>query len=90
MNAMGSYGTWRGVAREQIPWFPTVDVAKCAGCKECFNFCKHGVYAWDDANNKPVVAQPFHCVVGCGNCAGQCEQGAITFPPLTILKDIRR
>lgn len=31
---MDGHGTWRGVARDQIPWFPTVDTAECAGCKE--------------------------------------------------------
>lgn len=87
---MGSYGTWRGVAREQIPWFPTVDISKCAGCKECFNFCRQKVYAWDEANDKTVVAQPFKCVVGCSTCAGMCKEEAISFPPLTILKDIGR
>jgi len=85
---MGSYGTWKGVPREQIPWYPAVDAEKCTGCRKCFEFCGHKVYAWDETNDRPVVAQPFQCVVGCSNCSPQCEQDAIAFPPLTILKGI--
>ncbi len=87
---MGSYGTWQGIARENIPWFPTVDTVKCAGCKECFNFCRQKVYGWDEANDKTVVVQPFKCVVGCSTCAGMCKEGAISFPPLTILRNLKR
>jgi NAD-dependent dihydropyrimidine dehydrogenase PreA subunit len=74
--------------REKIPWFPTVDEQKCAGCKECFDFCKHEVYAWDEEKDKTRVARPYQCVVGCSTCAGLCKEGAISFPPLTILKNL--
>lgn len=83
---MSKYGMWQGTPRERIPWFPTIDEAKCKGCKECFKFCKHEVYTWDDTAKKPRVANPFGCVVGCSNCAGQCKEQAIVFPPLTILQ----
>jgi len=83
---MGSFGTWKGVPREQIPWHPTVDEEKCIGCRKCYEFCSHKVYSWDESTDRPVVAQPFQCVVGCSNCTYQCEQGAISFPPLTMLK----
>ena len=82
------YGTWKGVPREQVPWYPTVDAAKCKGCKECFNFCSHKVYAWDAKNNKTLVAQPYYCVVGCSSCMGLCKEEAISCPPLTVLKNI--
>jgi len=85
---MGNYGQWRGIPREKIPWYPTVDADKCVGCKECFNFCSHDVYAWDDKNNKTKVAEPYYCVVGCSSCAGLCSASSISFPPLTILKDL--
>ncbi len=85
---MGSYGTWRGVPRERVPWYPTLDAEKCIGCRKCYEFCSHKVYAWDEAKDRPVVGQPFQCVVGCSNCSHQCEQGAISFPPLTILKGV--
>jgi NAD-dependent dihydropyrimidine dehydrogenase PreA subunit len=87
---MGKYGEWRGVPREKIPWFPTVDLDKCAGCQECFKFCSHKVYTWDEENNKTKVVQPFQCVVGCSSCAGMCPSEAISFPLLTILKDFKK
>ena len=85
---MGRYGSWKGVPREQIPWHPSLDGEKCIGCRKCFEFCSHGVYTWDAVADRPVVAEPFQCVVGCSNCMHQCEEGAISFPPLTILKGI--
>jgi NAD-dependent dihydropyrimidine dehydrogenase PreA subunit len=85
---MGLSGTWNGVDREKVPWYPTVDGAKCSGCRACVEFCSHDVYSWDDANSVPVVAEPFHCVVGCSNCSHQCPQEAIQFPPLTVLRGI--
>ncbi len=85
---MSKYGKWRGIPREEVPWFPTVDENKCKGCKECFNFCRQKVYAWDDKKNKTRVAEPFRCVVGCSTCAGLCKEGAISFPPLTVLQSL--
>jgi len=82
-----TYGTWNGMPRERIPWYPTVDTAKCAGCRTCYEFCSHGVYGWDEAADKPTVIEPLQCVVGCSSCSLKCEEGAIAFPPLTVLKD---
>ena len=82
---MSKYGEWRGVPREQVPWFPTIDAGKCTGCKTCVEFCSHHVYAWDEAAGRSRVAEPFQCVVGCSSCSHQCQEGAITFPPLTVL-----
>ena len=87
---MNDHGTWKGTPRNHIPWFPTVGSEKCIGCRKCFEFCSHGVYAWDDAADRPVVAEPFQCVVGCSNCSHQCESEAITFPPLSILTEFMR
>jgi NAD-dependent dihydropyrimidine dehydrogenase PreA subunit len=83
---MDSYGTWKGFPREQIPWYPRVDLGKCLGCRTCVEFCSHGVYGWDEPANRPKVIEPFRCVVGCSGCSSQCDEGAITFPPLSILK----
>ncbi|MCM8780004.1 MAG: ferredoxin family protein [Candidatus Omnitrophica bacterium] len=63
-----------------MPWFPTIDFEKCVGCKECFNFCRNGVYEWDEENNRPIVARPYNCVVGCSACANLCNGEAIKFP----------
>ena len=56
---MSKYGKGQGTPRERIPWYPTVDLEKCAGCRACFEFCSHGVYAWNNKTGKPVVAEPF-------------------------------
>lgn len=85
---METHGTWRGVPREQVPWFPTVDSQKCHGCRECYNFCRQKVYGWDEENGKTLVAEPYRCVVGCSTCASMCKEGAISFPPLTILLSV--
>ncbi len=85
---MGKYGEWKGIPREKIPWYPRIVLEKCIGCKECINFCQHNVYTWDEQNNKTKVTEPFCCVVGCSSCAGMCKENAITFPSLTILKDL--
>nr|MBC7243770.1 ferredoxin family protein [Chloroflexota bacterium] len=70
----------RGIPREQIPWYPRVDLDQCIGCQECFNFCGNGVYQWDDEGNHPIVANPYNCVVGCSACANLCSGDAISFP----------
>ena len=85
---MGKYGMWQDITREKISWYPRVDLDKCIGCKECFNFCRHKVYGWDEKNDKTKVTEPFRCLVGCSTCAGMCPEQAISFPPLTILKDL--
>ena len=63
-----------------VAWAPTIDYEKCVGCKECHNFCPHGVYEWDEERGRPVVAHPENCVKGCVACAKICDQGAISFP----------
>jgi NAD-dependent dihydropyrimidine dehydrogenase PreA subunit len=70
----------KNVPREKVPWHPTVDAGKCTGCRVCFEFCQHGVYAWDDRNDIAVVQRLFNCLVGCNGCEGQCPAGAISFP----------
>ncbi|NPV70227.1 MAG: ferredoxin family protein [Firmicutes bacterium] len=40
-------------------------------------------------DQKLVVANPHNCVVGCSNCAPRCPVEAITFPPLSVLKQYR-
>ncbi len=85
---MASPGMWKGTSREQIPWYPSVDLDKCAGCRKCYEFCSHGVHTWDEQTGAPKVSEPFQWVVGCSSCSQQCEEGAITFAPLTILKPL--
>jgi NAD-dependent dihydropyrimidine dehydrogenase PreA subunit len=82
---MGIFGN---LPREKIPWFPTIDFDKCVGCKECFNFCRNGVYEWDEENNKPKIVRPYNCVVGCSACANLCNGEVIKFPTRKELMDV--
>ena len=81
--------TYKGIPRSQIPWFPTVHSEKCDGCKECFELCPTKVYQWDGGTEKPLVVNPFNCIVECINCAIICKRDAIVFPPKTILDNLR-
>lgn len=80
--------TWQGVPREQIPWFPTVYDDLCDGCRKCVEFCPYDVFAWDEETDRPQVANPLNCIVGCTACTRICAPGAITFPPSTMLASL--
>ncbi|RII29681.1 MAG: 4Fe-4S ferredoxin [Geobacter sp.] len=71
---------WRGIPRQEIPWFPTIDPEKCTGCKTCMEFCKNDVLTFDGEAEKVLVANPFNCVVECRTCSRLCPSGAISFP----------
>lgn len=77
-----------GVKREEIKWYPSIDVDKCVKCGMCMN-CGKNVFEWGD-DGKPFVANPLVCVVGCTTCANLCLGQAINFPPLNELKDFYR
>jgi NAD-dependent dihydropyrimidine dehydrogenase PreA subunit len=73
-------GEWRGIPREDIPWFPTIDPVKCIGCRECLTICKNGVFVFDEAGQIATVVNPYNCVVECRTCARFCPAEAIGFP----------
>jgi NAD-dependent dihydropyrimidine dehydrogenase PreA subunit len=73
------------IPREQIPWYPTVDLTRCTGDQACVTFCKREVFTWDPTTERPVVAKPYNCVVGCSGCTSICTPGAIGFPTLEWL-----
>ena len=73
-------GEWRGIPREEIPWFPTIDAERCTGCQTCMAFCKNDVLEFDEKTEKVRVAKPFNCVVECSTCARLCPSEAISFP----------
>lgn len=75
---------WRGIPREQLPWFPSLDETRCDGCDKCLKFCGNHVYA-KRGSGVVYVAEPYNCVVGCDACARLCEHHAITFPPRSML-----
>lgn len=84
------YGTWRGIPREQIPWFPTLYEDLCDDCGKCVAFCPEQVFAFTENNQGVYVASPLKCQVGCAECARLCPQRAISFPPRTVLQNIGR
>jgi len=71
---------WRGIPREEVPWFPTIDAVKCTGCKTCIEICKNDVLLFDEEAGKAQAVHPYNCVVECKTCARLCPSGAITFP----------
>lgn len=71
---------WRGIPREKIPWYPTIDPEKCVGCRTCVEFCHNGVLEFDDGEQKARVRSPYNCVVECSTCGRFCPTGAIGFP----------
>ncbi len=91
------FAEWNGIPREDIPWYPTVDKARCTACGTCIEFCDNNalggdnvgqVYAADD-EGKPDVVNPFGCVVGCSYCATHlCPEGAIAFPSTDMLRKL--
>lgn len=74
--------TYHGVPRSKIPWGPIIDYEKCVGCGKCVEYCKLGVYAFEEKGGKKVsvVKKPNNCVVFCTGCQEQCPEGAISHP----------
>ena len=81
---------WHGLPREDIIWNPTVVAERCIGCGLCVSSCGKGVYAFDYEANKPVVAAPQACMVGCTTCAVLCPQDALEFPSVGYVRQIIR
>jgi NAD-dependent dihydropyrimidine dehydrogenase PreA subunit len=75
---------YHGVPREEIQWFPRINYELCTNCGLCFEFCKRGVFTFDDG---PKVSNPYRCVVSCTGCKTQCEEEAISFPSLVELRE---
>jgi NAD-dependent dihydropyrimidine dehydrogenase PreA subunit len=82
--------TYYGVPRSKIPWHPTIDYEKCISCGKCVDYCKLGVYEFEEkeGKNKPVVKNPNNCVVFCTGCEEQCPAGAIKFPSKKETREI--
>jgi NAD-dependent dihydropyrimidine dehydrogenase PreA subunit len=76
--------SYQGIPREEIPWFPQVDVSLCEGCSSCVEFCSQHVFEFFDG--KSQVVRPNNCLVGKSSCKIFCPDGAISFPTRTELK----
>jgi NAD-dependent dihydropyrimidine dehydrogenase PreA subunit len=66
--------------RERFPWFPTINSHVCLRDLDCLNFCPAGVFDWDRATGRPIVARPFDCIPGCRSCADRCKAKGISLP----------
>ena len=89
-------GTFMGVDRMKIPWWPRIDVDKCDGCSgefDCLQFCPHRVYKTLLDPPRIDVDNKYNCVVFCQACKKMCPKDAISFPKksdiLKIIKEIR-
>jgi Pyruvate/2-oxoacid:ferredoxin oxidoreductase delta subunit len=82
------FALWHGIARDTIPWFPTVNHDKCIGCELCFVTCGRGVY--DVHDHKAWPERQYDCMVGCTTCANICPAEAITFPDKQLVRKIER
>jgi Pyruvate/2-oxoacid:ferredoxin oxidoreductase delta subunit len=82
------FALWHGIARDTIPWFPTVNHDKCIGCELCFVTCGRGVY--DVHDHKAWPERQYDCMVGCTTCANICPAQAITFPDKQIVQKVER
>lgn len=80
--------TWHGIARGEIPWFPTVDSEACIGCQLCYVTCGRGVYEMHDG--VAVATRPMECAVGCSTCGNICPTNAIAFPMLDAVWKLER
>ena len=71
--------TWHGIPRSKIPWYPTIDYEKCVSCGKCADYCELGTYTLEEKEGKkrPVVKNPYNCVVLCNGCDAICPAGAI-------------
>jgi len=82
------FATWKGIAREEIEWHPTVDKDKCTGCGMCVTSCGKNVFDFDPESRTSVVARPLQCMVGCTSCQVWCIYDAIRFPDPDYVKNL--
>ena len=77
--------TYKGIPRDEIPWFPKVDTSKCSGCTSCVEFCAQGVFHFSEGRSH--VVRPYNCTVGRSSCRSFCPEQAISFPTQTELRE---
>jgi NAD-dependent dihydropyrimidine dehydrogenase PreA subunit len=82
--------TYHRVPRSKIPWYPTIDYEKCISCGKCVDYCKLGVYEFEEKQGKkrPDVKNPDSCVVLCTGCEEICPADAIKHPSKRETREI--
>ncbi|WP_369018228.1 ferredoxin family protein [Thermatribacter velox] len=88
MNLPEKFAYWKGIPRQEIYWYPTIDESKCAGCGMCVTTCGRNVFDYDWEKRKAIVARPLQCMVGCTSCQVWCTYNAISFPDPQYVKDL--
>ena len=71
---------WHGVGRGEFTWYPEINSDECDGCSICVLSCGNSVFKWNVNDNRPLVANPQNCVLGCTTCGKLCPENAISFP----------
>ena len=81
--------TWHGIQSTKIPWYPTIDYDKSQNCGKCVEYCRLGTYEFEQKDNKkrPVVKNPYNCVVMCSGCDSICPAGAIQHPSKKAIRE---
>ena len=81
---------YKGIPRNKIPWYPIIDYRKCINCGKCVEYCTLGAYEFKEEHGarRPVVKNPYNCVVLCTGCESQCPVGAIHHPSKEITRKI--
>lgn len=71
---------YKGVPRNEIPWYPIIDYDKCIACGTCVEFCHNRTFDFEekDGEKKVIAKNPYNCVVFCRGCESQCPVSAIT------------
>jgi NAD-dependent dihydropyrimidine dehydrogenase PreA subunit len=77
---MDDRGSWHGIERSLLEWYPTIDSTKCNDCGMCILTCGNDVFRWNMDRNEPLVQNPGKCVIGCTTCGKLCPEDAISFP----------
>ncbi len=76
--------------RDRLDWSPRIDYDACLGDRVCYDFCHNDVFTWDEVNDRPLVAKPNNCVLGCDTCGQLCPSQAISFPSKDDLRAAMR
>lgn len=70
-------GSRAGKAEQHSNGKPSIDAARCRGCRKCRRECANDGLVFDSETGKMTVDLA-HCV-GCGRCLGACNFDAIEF-----------
>ena len=80
-------GSRAGKMEQHAAGKPSVDEAKCIGCRACERICAHGAVSFPSTRERalkngrvvesPVARIDYERCLGCGRCIGACNQDAI-------------